>query len=139
MVIIVISMNELHEKFIDEIEELKQASKHKLTIDNINKIDSTYRGIYGLYDKGKLVYIGQSGGNINIDHESKYLLKKRVNQYIHENGTGTDNLKSYLEEKKVTINDISFNYITIEDCRLIKILELVMIDYFNIDNDLFNK
>ncbi len=137
--IIVISMNELHEKFIDEIEELKQAYKYKLTIDNINKIDSTYRGIYGLYDKGRLVYIGQSGGNINIDHESKYLLKKRVNQYIQENGTGTDNLKSYLEDNTADINDITFNYINIEDCRLIKILELVMIDYFNIDNDLFNK
>ncbi len=137
--IIVISMNELHEKFIDEIEELKQAPRYKLTNDNINKIDSTYRGIYGLYDKGKLVYIGQSGGNININHEGKYLLKKRVNQYLHENGTGTDNLKSYLKEKNSTVNDISFNYITIDDCRIIKILELVMIDYFNLENDLFNK
>jgi len=132
-------MNELHDNFKDEIEELEQATKYKLTIDNINKIDSTDRGIYGLYDKGRLVYIGQSGGNIKINHESKYLLKKRVNQYLHENGTGTDNLKSYLKEKNATVKDISFNYITIDDCRIIKILELVMIDYFNLENDLFNK
>ncbi len=136
--IIVISMNELHDKFIDEIEELKQAPIYKLTSDNINKIGNTDRGIYGLYDRDKLVYIGQSGGNIDRDNKSDYLLRKRVRQYIHENGTGTKNFKKYLRDNTADINDISFNYITIEDCRIIEILELVMIDYFNIENELFN-
>ncbi|WP_323713034.1 hypothetical protein [Mammaliicoccus sciuri] len=134
-----ISMNELHEKFIDEIEELKQAPRYKLTIDNINKIDSTYRGIYGLYHKGKLIYIGQAGGNINIDNKSTHLLKERLHQYRRKRDKGTKNFKKYLKKKKVKIKDITFNYITIDDCRLIKILELVMIDYFNLENDLFNK
>ncbi len=137
--IIVISMNELHEKFIDEIEELKQATRYKLIKSNINKIDSTDRGIYGLYHKDKLIYIGQAGGNINIDNKSTHLLKERLHQYRRIRDKGTKNFKKYLKKEKVKIKDIKFNYITIEDCRLIKILELVMIDYFNIENELFNK
>lgn len=133
-----ISMNGLHDKFNDEIEDLKQATKYKLIKDNIKNINSSAIGIYGLYDKGELVYIGQAGGNIDIDNSSKYLLRERLYQYTRKGDTGTKNFKKYLKDNTADINDISFDYITIEDCRLIKILELVMIDYFNLENELFN-
>lgn len=131
-------MNGLHDKFNDEIEDLKQATKYKLIKDNIKNINSSAIGIYGLYDKGELVYIGQAGGNIDIDNSSKYLLRERLYQYTRKGDTGTKNFKKYLKDNTADINDISFDYITIEDCRLIKILELVMIDYFNLENELFN-
>lgn len=138
-----ISMNELHDKFIDEIEELKNADRYFLTNDNVNNIDSSYKGIYGLYDKGKLIYIGQAGGNINIDHSSKHLLKERLLQYTRDGDSGTNNFKDYINNNALNYWDITFNYITIEDSRLIKIIELVMIDYFNVgkskDTMLINK
>lgn len=134
-----INMNELHDKFKDEIEELEQATKYKLIKRNIKNINSSARGIYALYHKGKLIYIGQAGGNIDTNNKSTHLLKERLYQYTRKGDTGTENLKEYLNKHTLEYKDISFNYITIDDCRLIKILELVMIDYFNKSKSKNNK
>lgn len=131
-----ISMNGLHKSYSSEIDKLSNATKYKLIKSNItNNITLKDKGIYALYDKDKLIYIGQAGGNIKIDHNSKHLLRERLLQYTRCKDTGTKNFKKYLEEKTVTIDDIKFSFITINDCRLIKIIELVMIDYFNVGKE----
>lgn len=139
-----LSMNRLHKSYSNEINVLSNAARYKLTKSNItNNVSTKDKGIYAFYDNNKIIYIGQAGGNIKIDHSSKHLLRERLLQYTRDGDSGTNNLKKYISKRTLNYWDIEFSFIVINDCRLIKIIELVMIDYFNVgkskDTMLINK
>lgn len=124
------SMNYLIQGYKNEIDELINSPKYKLNKENINDTVTTKdRGIYAFYHNGTLIYIGQGGGNIDLNNTSTKL-KERLLQYQRPKDGGTKNVKNYLTENGACYCDLEFSFIPIDDCRLIKIIELVMIDYF---------
>ena len=124
------SMNYLIQGYKNEIDEVINSPKYKLNKENINDTVTTKdRGIYAFYHNGTLIYIGQGGGNIDLNNTSTKL-KERLLQYQRPKDGGTKNVKNYLTENGACYCDLEFSFIPIDDCRLIKIIELVMIDYF---------
>lgn len=124
------SMNDLQKGYKNEIQQLINSPKYKLNKSNIDDVVSTKDiGIYAFYHNGTLIYIGQGGGNINRNNKSQKL-KERLLQYQRPKDYGTKNVKNYLTENGACYCDLEFSFISIDDCRLIKIIELVMIDYF---------
>ncbi|EZY85432.1 TPA: hypothetical protein QBX83_002632 [Staphylococcus aureus] len=125
------SMKTLIKGYKREIDALQNAQSYTLNSKNIDKhVKPSVRGIYAFYHNGTLIYIGQGGGNIDQNTTSQ-TLKTRLKQYTGENDSGTKNVKNYLKENGVShSSDLEFSFISIADCRLIKIIELVMIDYF---------
>ncbi|MEY8644856.1 hypothetical protein [Staphylococcus arlettae] len=124
------SMNDLQKGYKNEIQQLINSPKYKLNKSNIDDVVSTKDiGIYAFYHNGTLIYIGQGGGNIDRNNKSQKL-KERLLQYQRPKDYGTKNVKNYLTENGACYCDLEFSFISIDDCRLIKIIELVMIDYF---------
>jgi len=124
------SMNDLQKGYKNEIQQLIKSPKYKLDEKIINDTVTTKdRGIYAFYHNGTLIYIGQGGGNIELNNTSTKL-KERLLQYQRPKDSGTKNVKNYLTENGACYCDLEFSFISIDDCRLIKIIELVMIDYF---------
>jgi len=123
-------MNDLQKGYKNEIQQLINSPKYKLNKSNIDDVVSTKDiGIYAFYHNGTLIYIGQGGGNIDRNNKSQKL-KERLLQYQRPKDHGTKNVKNYLTENGACYCDLEFSFISIDDCRLIKIIELVMIDYF---------